>query len=164
MTSAAPTLSPELAQQLEQLRDIHLPPGISWWPLAPGWWALAGVVAIAAIATVVTAHIRRRTVRYRALGELDALRRDEGLGIEAIAERIEVLLKRTVVQKDATKALVVEHSDRWADRLTQEPGGMSAEIARFIALAPYAGATLAETAPDRAAIFLAADRWIRRNA
>lgn len=27
-------------QQLP-LRDIHLPPAISWWPPAPGWWLLA---------------------------------------------------------------------------------------------------------------------------
>jgi hypothetical protein len=26
---------------LAQLRDIHLPEAVSWWPLAPGWWVLA---------------------------------------------------------------------------------------------------------------------------
>ena len=25
---------------LAQLRDIHLPSDVSWWPLAPGWWGL----------------------------------------------------------------------------------------------------------------------------
>lgn len=25
---------------LAQLRDIHLPAEVSWWPLAPGWWIL----------------------------------------------------------------------------------------------------------------------------
>ena len=27
------------------LRDLHLPPAISWWPLAPGWWVVLAIVA-----------------------------------------------------------------------------------------------------------------------
>lgn len=29
------------------LRDLHLPDAVGWWPLAPGWWVLFGIVAIA---------------------------------------------------------------------------------------------------------------------
>ena len=28
---------------LEQLRDIHLPQAVHWWPPAPGWWIVAAV-------------------------------------------------------------------------------------------------------------------------
>lgn len=27
-----------------QLRDIHLPADLAWWPLAPGWWVLLGLL------------------------------------------------------------------------------------------------------------------------
>lgn len=28
------------------LRDLHLPPPIGWWPLAPGWWLVIALVLI----------------------------------------------------------------------------------------------------------------------
>lgn len=164
MTGPVPALSPEIAKQLEQLRDIHLPADISWWPLAPGWWVLAGTVVVAAVAVVGINYVRRRSVRYRALNELNDLRRDEQLGIVPAAERIAVLLKRIVLQRSSTKSLGAEHGTRWVERLTEGSRGMPAEIARFLALAPYADAERIEASPERAALFTAADRWIRRNA
>ena len=29
------------------LRDLHLPDAVGWWPLAPGWWLLLGLLAVA---------------------------------------------------------------------------------------------------------------------
>lgn len=40
-----------------QLRDIHLPDPVSFWPLAPGWWLL-GIILIVLI-VLIFAMIRR---------------------------------------------------------------------------------------------------------
>ena len=37
---------------LDQLRDIHLPEPILWWPLAPGWWLLI-IMAVVLAARLV---------------------------------------------------------------------------------------------------------------
>ena len=49
------------ANPLDQLRDIHLPEPISWWPLAPGWWLL--IIISLALAAWTTRFVYRR---YRA--------------------------------------------------------------------------------------------------
>lgn len=57
---------------LAQLRDIHLPEPVSWWPPAPGWWLLA-VLSIAlctGLAIWVRKYWRRTGYRRRAREEL----------------------------------------------------------------------------------------------
>lgn len=50
-------MNPDL---LSQLRDIHTAPPVSWWPPAPGWWLLAGILLL-----VLVWLGRRGMSRYR---------------------------------------------------------------------------------------------------
>ncbi|MGO1071960.1 DUF4381 domain-containing protein [Lysobacter sp. CA199] len=50
------------------LRDVHLPAAPSWWPLALGWWAVIGAVAIVALAAYL--WYRRRTKRRREIAQV----------------------------------------------------------------------------------------------
>lgn len=50
---------------LAQLKDIHLPEAISWWPLAIGWW-IAGICVIVGIYFAVNFGLRHYfNQRYR---------------------------------------------------------------------------------------------------
>ncbi len=46
------------------LRDVHVPPAPSFWPPAPGWWLVAGVVA--ALLFLAWWLQRRRALRLQA--------------------------------------------------------------------------------------------------
>lgn len=48
---------------LAQLRDIHLPEAIGWWPPAPGWWILALLLLVSIVFTT-RYLVRRRRQRY----------------------------------------------------------------------------------------------------
>ena len=50
-------MNPDL---LSQLRDIHTSPPLPWWPPAPGWWVLAGILLL-----VLVWLGRRGMARYR---------------------------------------------------------------------------------------------------
>jgi type II secretory pathway pseudopilin PulG len=41
------------SNQLAQLKDIHLPEPIGWWPLALGWYILIGLLLIALLGSLV---------------------------------------------------------------------------------------------------------------
>ena len=65
----------QLTQTLQQqLRDIHLPDAISWWPLALGWWLL--IIILITLTSWGLYYLRQRQQlnRYRklALNELNA--------------------------------------------------------------------------------------------
>lgn len=76
---------------LAGLRPLHSPLPVSWWPPAPGWWLLAGLVLL--VLGLVFWWYRRTRVQRATLAELAALKRtirDSGIRLTCLA----VLLKR----------------------------------------------------------------------
>ena len=53
------------ADPLAGLRDIALPAAVSWWPLAPGWWLLLGLVLLFALALPLWLWWRHRRRCWR---------------------------------------------------------------------------------------------------
>ena len=94
------TLNPQAQapNPLDQLRDIHLPEPISWWPPAPGWWLLA-LVACALLAWLIRFIYRRykaKHYRRQALAQLKELKElQAGSDSQDQLRALFVLLKQT---------------------------------------------------------------------
>ncbi len=124
------------------LRDLHLPEPVSWWPLAPGWWILAGLVFALVFAGVLLAlrlRQKRRQNLYRSEGVrlLQAL----DLGAPRVVEDINVLLKRVAVVPFGRKSVGPLTGQEWIRFLESTSEAPMPEQARRVLLENlYSGA------------------------
>lgn len=86
---------------LAQLKDIHLPEPIHWWPLAPGWYVVLAVIVLFSL--VVIGYISKRK-RYalpkkQALALLNTYKKEYEISSNAplISSQIAELLKRVAL-------------------------------------------------------------------
>jgi len=130
------------------LRDIHLPDPVSWWPPAPGWWIVAGLVFVAVIGLWIVikryqSHALQRTIRR----ELEAIKErfyDTGNQYELV-QSLSVLLRRACISfypRHQTASLTGEDWLLYLDKTM--PNNISTKIFQFyegvgniIASAPY---------------------------
>ncbi|MGU3492774.1 DUF4381 domain-containing protein [Xanthobacteraceae bacterium A53D] len=157
-------LDPSAGDPLLSLRDIHLPPPVSFWPPAPGWWMLLGLIVLAALIAAILEWRRRQTLAYRALRELDAIAKDQTTYADAraVGAAAAVLVRRILVTRSQKDAAVLT-GEGWPAFLGQGKAGLPPEIGRFLAAAPYLPPT-APQAVDRSDLVRALRRWIRGNA
>ncbi len=78
-----------VSDNLPQLRDIHLPNGVSVWPLAYGWWIiLVSIIALVALC-YLWKYIRRKSKKLYALRLLEKLK--DKNDIKSAADMSEIL-------------------------------------------------------------------------
>ncbi len=66
---------PNVSDPLQDLRDVHLPDPISWWPPAFGWWMILVLIIIAvSVLLWAKAYYRRTRPRRFALAQLKSVK------------------------------------------------------------------------------------------
>lgn len=106
------------ADPLSQLRDIHLPDPVSWWPPAPGWWVL-GLITLTILFFAIRRLIQyRRNNAYRkeALEQLKLLPSTASSNLEQ-CQALMTLLRRTAKTAYPQQALASELNSVFLTRL-----------------------------------------------
>jgi len=144
---------------LSQLRDIHLPAPVSWWPPAPGWWLLAAIL----LGLIIIGYwlIRRHRInrwRRQALAQLAQLKAGEDA---TVAAQLSVLLRRVAISRYPQAKVAALTGEAWLTFLddTLDSGTpFQTGPGRALVTGPYT----AEAEIDAPALLSLAERWIKR--
>lgn len=110
-------------QATDQLRDIHLPDPVGWWPPAPGWWLLL-LLCIALIAGALwwrRYRFRKLAYKREALAEwqnIHARYLNDKDNAVLLAE-LSVLLKRTSITRYGRTETAGLAGEQWLEFLDQ---------------------------------------------
>lgn len=158
-----PPVAPMTPESLP-LRDIHLPPPISWWPPAPGWWLLSLVVLLLIVFSIWLWRRRQRAIYRRlALRQLQELERqyrqqqDAGELLQALSRLLRQAAQLHFPLGDCAGLIGAD----WLHFLDRRLGGenFSQGAGRVLALGPY----LPQPPDvDAAALLALCRRWLRR--
>ncbi len=124
-------MMPQDSNSLDRLNDIVIPQDVSWWPLAPGWYVLFGLLLIVAGWLLWRAADKWRANAYRrmALRELATLK-----DAASIAE----LLRRTALVVIPRAEVASSTGKEWVDWLaTQSPVTVSPEVRHQLSRGVY---------------------------
>ncbi|OIQ94203.1 hypothetical protein GALL_238320 [mine drainage metagenome] len=153
---------------LSQLRDIHLPAPVSWWPPAPGWWLLAAILLLSALGLYGWQRRRRRN-RWRriALGELErlrALQTARQAQPEILLGELSILLRRSALSCFPREQVASLHGERWLaflDRSLGEGAIFQSGDGHLLTIAPYLkNAAINES--SLLALFALGERWLKK--
>jgi len=151
---------------LSQLRDIRGLDPVSWWPPAPGWWVLLGVLI--AIAVFVLIRRRRRQPKEprwqsEALDIVKGLRSGQDAGMKQRASALSGLLRSVAINRYGRDVCAGLEGRRWLTWLTKnDPGGFSWDQKGLVLIeAPYLPDDAAPHAQNWSELLDAVEKWIK---
>ena len=146
---------------LQQLRDIHSPPPIGWWPLAIGWWIIIGLSFLILICFAYYYWRKRRPTTLRiALALITQLqqKQQQQPDYNHLPE-LSIIVRRVALARFPNTDVAHLHSEAWL-RFLDKTG-------RTIAFTQGAGKCLAygpyqqQTIDNFAAVLTCVRDWVK---
>jgi hypothetical protein len=157
-----------LDPQSLNLRDIHLPDPISWWPISAGWW----IVLAAIVLSIIIIFVLRKVYKSRQLNrdissEIDHIKKQflQNQNKSQLAKSLSILLRRASISFYPAKDIAGLTGDDWLSMLDQsnkKPLGelcFQSDIGKLLISAPYQSEdSLADY--DSAALIRLCESWL----
>ncbi len=129
------------------LKDIHLPETISWWPPALGWWILAVLIPLLILMLVkIYQHLTRKTAIKTAKKILANLKQDSSKDNFQKLRELSVLLRRVAISVSPKRDVAGLTGRAWLDFLDSslKDSPFAEGIGACLASEPYRKTPLTE--------------------
>jgi len=149
-----------------QLRDIHLPADIAWWPPAPGWWLLLGVLVLCIVLGIYAyRYWLARQVRRAATRELNMIKTNylQAADDPQLLQAVSVWLRRVCLSCYPRREVAGLTGQEWLAFLDQQLS-KSKQAQRFnsdIGQALLKGPYQQTTQVDAEKLLLLCQLWLR---
>ena len=138
--------TPALNNPPLELRDIHLPEAISWWPIAPGWWFITASILLVMIVIFISRKIYlSRQLKRDINAELEKIKQQFQTTQDKLqlAKALSILLRRASITYYAENHIAGLTGSDWLEHLdstTKISSGenkFQSDIGHLLLNAPY---------------------------
>lgn len=152
------------ADPLAQLKDIHLPEPISWWPLAIGWYGLMVLIFLLIFAIAYLMHKRHinALAKNKALELLKTYKEQyqKDNNAQLTSARISELLRRVALVYYPRAQVASIHGEDWVEFLNQTSKGVNFKPVKEMLLdSPFKTAETINLKP----LITRAELWIKQR-
>lgn len=151
------------------LRDIHLPDPVSWWPLAPGWWLMAGFILIISLLFFFGRnYYRSKAIHRDANGEMERIKHQfiHNKNQFELIRSLSILLRRCCISFYPRHETASLTGDTWLKYLDGTSPSVASTTATFfngvgevLTSAPYMSESTA-TKVDAVALIMLCESWL----
>jgi len=125
-----------------ELRDIHLPDAVSWWPPAIGWWMLLLAVILLLLALFLfVKKLKQVSVRKTALNDFKTIKAgyDEHQDKIILSQQLSQLLRQILLSSYTRNDVASVSGEQWLAMLKQShpKGEMELDWLETITLSSY---------------------------
>ncbi|PWY56550.1 DUF4381 domain-containing protein [Legionella qingyii] len=149
---------------LTQLKDIHLPTPIGWWPVAPGWYILIGLILFLAMTFAYGIYKKHRNAlaKKQALLLLDNYQSqyEKEQNGALTSAHISELLRRVALVYYPREQVASLHGEEWLKFLNETSKNIDFNLVKDLLLdAPFKTREIMDLKP----LFHAAQLWIKQR-
>ena len=125
-----------------ELRDIHLPEPISWWPPAPGWWMIIAALLFIALAVfLLRRYQKKQALKKQVLAEFESIRAqfNQEKNSTVLVQSLSILLRRACISFYPRSEVASLTGDAWLQFLddTGSDKAFHSKQSQIITTAPY---------------------------